>query len=389
MTYLPGRAGPYDVVVVGGGVIGLTCAWRAAERGLSTAVVDPAPGSGASTAAAGMLAPVTELHYGEEALLRLTLAAAQRYPSFVAELADRSGTCPGYRACGALSVALDTGDRAVLEDLHAFQLSLGLDVELLTGRECRRLEPMLAPSVRGGLLARGDHQIDNRRLIAALLVAAARVGVDVIRSGVGSLLVEASGATGVELDDGTRLGAGAVVLAAGCRSGQMRGIPEEVLPPVRPVKGQILRLRVPKSYGSLLSRTLRGTVRGFPIYLVPREDGELVIGATMEELGYDEQVTAGGVYELLRDAHALVPGITELPLVETIAGLRPGSPDNAPLIGPSTLPGLVLATGHFRNGILLAPVTADAIVELLATGSLPQLAQPFTPQRFAAAGVPA
>jgi glycine oxidase len=384
------RARSYDAVIVGGGVIGLCCAWRAAQRGLRVAVVDPTPGRGASNVAAGMLAPVTELHYGEESLLRLNLAAAQRYPSFVAEVEESSALPAGYRACGTLAVALDGGDRAALEELSRFQRSLGLNVETLSGRECRRLEPMLSPGVRGGVLVAGDHQVDNRLLTAALLEAAVRAGVEVVRSQAASVVVVYDAATGVRLAGAgseATLRADVVVLAAGCRSGSIAGIPDEVRPPVRPVKGQILRLQVPPAYAPFLSRTVRGTVHGFPVYLVPRTDGELVVGATVEELGWDEQVTAGGVYALLRDAHALVPGLTELPMAETTAGLRPGSPDNAPMVGPTALPGMVVATGHHRNGILLAPTTADAVAELLVTGSLPALMEPFTPRRFDSEGV--
>ncbi|MBH0246808.1 FAD-dependent oxidoreductase, partial [Streptomyces cavourensis] len=163
-------------------------------------------------------------------------------------------------------------------------------------------------------------------------------------------------------------------------------LPEEVVPPVRPVKGQVLRLTVPPAYAPFLSRTVRAVVRGGHVYLVPRENGELVVGATSEEMGWDTTVTAGGVYELLRDAHELVPGITELPLTETRAGLRPASPDNAPLLGPTALPGLLLATGHHRNGVLLTPVTGDAMAEALTTGELPEVARPFAPGRFASAG---
>lgn len=150
------------------------------------------------------------------------------------------------------------------------------------------------------------------------------------------------------------------------------------------MKGQVLRLTVPSRYAPFLSRTVRAVVRGSQVYLVPRENGELVVGATSEELGWDTTVTAGGVYELLRDAHELVPGITELPLTETRAGLRPGSPDNAPLLGPTELAGLLLATGHYRNGVLLTPVTGDAMAHALATGELPDEARPFTPRRFGA-----
>ncbi|MDV9202640.1 FAD-dependent oxidoreductase, partial [Streptomyces sp. Wh19] len=176
-----------------------------------------------------------------------------------------------------------------------------------------------------------------------------------------------------------------VVLAAGSLSGRLPGLPDEVVPPVRPVKGQVVRLTVPAGYAPFLSRTVRAVVRGGHLYLVPRENGELVVGATSEEMGWDTTVTAGGVYELLRDAHELVPGITELPLTETLAGLRPASPDNAPLLGPTALPGLHLATGHHRNGVLLTPITGDVMAEHLTGGEPPEPARPFTPHRFSSA----
>jgi glycine oxidase len=374
-----------DVLVVGGGIIGLVTAWRAAQRGFATAVVDPEPGGGAAQTAAGMLAAVTELHYGEQTLLGLNLASARRYPDFVAELTGLTGHDLGYRRCGTLAVALDADDRAHLRELHDLQRASGLESEWLSGRECRRLEPMLAPGVRGGLRVDGDHQIDPRRLAAALVAACERAGVVLHRAWAERLTLRGDRAAGCELRDGTELGAGQVVLAAGSRSGQLAGVPDEVLPPVRPVKGQVLRLTVPKRYAPFLSRTVRAVVRGSHVYLVPRLSGELVVGATSEELGWDTTVTAGGVYELLRDAHELVPGITELPLTETRAGLRPGSPDNAPLLGPTELDGLLTATGHYRNGVLLTPVTGDAMAHALATGELPDEARPFTPRRFAAA----
>ncbi|MDQ0747857.1 glycine oxidase [Streptomyces africanus] len=374
-----------DVLVVGGGIIGLVTAWRAAQRGLATAVVDPEPGGGAAQVAAGMLAAVTELHYGEQTLLALNLASARRYPDFAAELAEQTGHDLGYRRCGTLAVALDADDRAHLRELHALQQQSGLESQWLSGRECRRLEPMLAPGVRGGLRVDGDHQIDPRRLAGALVAACERTGVVFHRAWAERLTVVRDRATGVVTDDGTPLDAGQVVLAGGSLSGRLAGVPEEVLPPVRPVKGQVVRLTMPQRHGPFLSRTVRAVVRGSHVYLVPRESGELVIGATSEELGWDTTVTAGGVYELLRDAHELVPGITELPLTETRAGLRPGSPDNAPLLGPTGLEGLLLATGHYRNGVLLTPVTGDALAHALATGELPEEARPFTPKRFSTA----
>ncbi|MFF4844423.1 glycine oxidase ThiO [Streptomyces collinus] len=373
-----------DVLVIGGGIIGLVTAWRAVQRGLATAVVDPEPGGGAARVAAGMLAAVTELHYGEETLLALNLESARRYPDFAAELTELTGHDLGYRRCGTLAVALDADDRAHLRELHALQQRSGLGSEWLSGRDCRRLEPMLAPGVRGGLRVDGDHQIDPRRLASALVAACERAGVVFHRAWAERLDVVRDRAAGVTTADGTALVAGRVVLAGGSLSGRLAGVPDEVLPPVRPVKGQVLRLTVPRRCAPFLNRTVRAVVRGSQVYLVPRENGELVVGATSEELGWDTTVTAGGVYELLRDAHELVPGITELPLTETRAGLRPGSPDNAPLLGPSGLEGLLLATGHYRNGVLLTPVTGDVMAEVLTSGELPPEARPFTPRRFGA-----
>ncbi|MFI6050339.1 glycine oxidase ThiO [Streptomyces violascens] len=374
-----------DVLVVGGGIIGLVTAWRAAQRGLGVVLVDPEPGGGAAQVAAGMLAAVTELHYGEQTLLALNVESARRYPAFAAELTEVTGLDTGYRACGTLAVALDSDDRAHLRDLHALQVRCGLESEWLSGRDCRRLEPMLAPGVRGGLRVDGDHQIDPRRLAKALVSACAQAGVRFAHGWVERLSVVRERACGVVLADGTELAADQVVLAAGSLSGRLAGVPEELLPPVRPVKGQVLRLTVPPAYAPFLSRTVRAVVRGSEVYLVPRENGELVVGATSEELGWDTTVTAGGVYQLLRDAHELVPGITELPLTETRAGLRPASPDNAPLLGPTALPGLLLATGHYRNGVLLTAVTGDVMAHVLTTGELPDEARPFTPRRFTCA----
>ncbi|WP_200260749.1 glycine oxidase ThiO [Streptomyces sp. HSG2] len=379
-TATPGRIP--DVVVVGGGVIGLVTAWRAAQRGLLTTVVDPEPGGGAARVAAGMLAAVTELHYGEETLLSLNLASAGRYAAFAAELLDATGQDPGYRRCGTLAVARDADDRALLRDLHALQLRCGLSAEWLSGRDCRRLEPMLAPGVRGGLRVDGDHQIDPRRLGRALVTACEHAGVTLHRARALRLTMDADRATGVVTDDGATLRAGRTVLAGGSASARLAGVPRHALPPVRPVKGQVLRLAMPADAPPLLSRTVRAVVRGNPVYLVPRENGELVVGATSEEMGWDTTVTAGGVYELLRDAHELVPGVTELPLTETLAGLRPASPDNAPLLGPTAVEGLLAATGHHRNGVLLTPVTGDVMAHVLTTGLLPQEALPFTPRRF-------
>ncbi|MEU4835265.1 glycine oxidase ThiO [Streptosporangium sp. NPDC023615] len=382
----------FDLVVVGGGVIGLSVAWRATGRGQRVAVIDPAPVSGASHAAAGMLAPVSEVTYTEEPLLRLGLASLERWPAFAAELTRASGYDLDHRADGTLDVAFGSDDLAALDDLAAFTAALGLPAERLTGRECRRLEPMLAPSVRGGMLAGGDAWVDPRKVTAALLAALDAAGATLVADRVTGLLTSSGAARGVRLASGGSLASGRVVLAAGAWSGSLEGVPPEVLPPVRPVKGQIMRLRSPEP---VLSRCVRGVVHGSHVYLVPRGDGELVLGATQEELGFDTRVTAGGLWELLRDARELVPGVTELEVTETIAGLRPGTPDNLPLVGPTIMPGLDLATGHHRGGVLLAPLTADLCAgEDSGGGSgggdpvLTELAGLCSPLRFARAAPP-
>lgn len=388
-----------SAVIIGGGVIGLGVAWRAARRGLAVTVADPAPGRGAGYVAAGLLNPVGEAGHGEDALLRLGLESLARYPGFVADLTALTGRDAGLRMTGTLQVGLGPGDLAEFGELRVARESLGLPARELTGAQCRELEPMLDPAVRGGLLVDDDGSIDPRLLTAVLLAAVDRAGVRLIRRPVTEVIARDGRAAGARLAGGTAVEADWVVLASGWNAAGMGGLPPGVAPPVRPVKGQVLRLRPGPAGagpggtglgggGSLLTRSVRGVVHGSEIYLVPRADGELVIGATQEELGADTTVTAGGVWELLRDARALLPGITELEFTEASAGLRPGTPDNAPILGPSALPGLVLATGHFRNGVLLTPVTADVIADCLDTGELPDLAAPFAATRFATASRP-
>jgi glycine oxidase len=379
-----------DVLVVGGGVIGLSIAWRAAQRGLSVILADPSPGQGATHAAAGMLTPVSEAAYAERELFALGRESLRRYPDFTAELTQATGKPTGFRQTGTLQVAYDHDDLAVLDELRKLQESFGVQVSQLTARECREAEPMLDPSVRGGLLAPDDGSVDPRQLAIALLAGAEQAGARLVRQPVTEFRSRDGRAHGALLADGTQVSAGQVVLAAGWQSGDLPGLPASSIPPVRPVKGQILRLRSTAANlaaglpPGLLRRTVRGIVRGFSVYLVPRDDGELVIGATQEELGADTTVTAGGLWQLLRDARALVPGITELALGDVVARLRPGTPDNAPVLGPSELPGLVLATGHFRAGVLLAPVTADTVASFLATSEPDPLWSAFAPGRFAA-----
>lgn len=367
-----------DVAIIGGGVIGLAIAWRAAAAGLTTAVFDPTPGTGASHVAAGMLGPVSEASAGENGLLALNLASARCYPAFVAQLEEAAGGSAGYRTSGTLLVARDQDDSGVLDRGLRFRESLGLPGQRLTARECRQLEPGLTPSIRGGVLIEEDHQIDPRQLVDALLRACHRVGVRLIRRRA-AVMVDGEAACGVRCDDGSTFATERIVLAAGCWSASVEGIPPGTLPPVRPVKGQILRLTAVRG-----TVTASRVIRGMDAYVVPRGDGRVVIGATVEERGYDTTVTAGAVHDLLHDARELIPEIAELELVEASAGLRPGSPDNAPMIGESAVRGLLIATGHYRNGILLAPATAGAIAAMLQRLPVPDLIRPFSPLRFKA-----
>ena len=368
-----------DAVVVGAGAVGLAAAWCAARRGLRVVVLEASgPAAGATGVAAGMLAPVTEADFGERELIALNLAGARAWPSFAAELEAASGTATGYRATGTLTVAVDRDEAEVLRRMHDLQRDLGLDAEWLSGRACRRLEPGLAARVAGGILASGDHQVSPRALAGALVSALLRAGGE-LRRGVRVLGVETGpdGVEGVLLEGGERLAVRAVVLATGAESVRVE-VPEAARVPVRPVKGQILRLRARAGVPLPATRVIRTP----EVYAVPREDGRLVVGATVEEQGFDVSVTAGGVLELLRRAYDALPGIVELELVEARAGLRPAAPDNGPIVGESAVAGLVWATGHWRNGILLAPITGAAVAALLAGAEpAPELA-PFSPRRF-------
>lgn len=371
-----------DVIIIGAGTIGTAIAWRCAQRGRSVTVVDPSPGRGAWHTAAGMLAPVTEAHFTEEPLLRLGLESLRRWSDFAAELAEESGEQVGLRRCGTVLAAWDAADHATLRDLHAFAERIGMESSLLTGRELRELEPALAPGLPGAFHAPGDHQVDPRRLHSALVTACTRRGVRFVESP-GALLIDRDQVRGVRVTGGTVLSSTRVVLAAGAWSGTVEGIPETTTVPVRPVKGQTLRVRL--AGRTQLSRVIRGRIQGSLVYIVPRENGEIVIGASMEEAGFDQRPRAGAVYELLRDAQALVPELSEAILDEVCTGLRPGSPDNAPIIGPADVEGLIVASGHFRNGILLTPITADAVAQLLVDLTFDDAVRPFLPQRFGTA----
>ncbi|MGX7825576.1 glycine oxidase ThiO [Actinokineospora sp. 24-640] len=359
-----------SVAVVGGGVIGLACAWRLAARH-DVRLIDPAPARGASWVAGGMLAPVTESWPGEEAALDLGADALDRWPSFAADLGD-----PGLRREGTLVLAVDSADAATLDVLAGHLAARGRSVERLTGRAARSLEPALGPRVRAGLAVPGDLAVDNRALLAALLTAARGAGVRFVTAKAVAVrpgtveLAESTVESTVECD--------VAVIAAGAHS---RGLHPALAAVVRPVKGEILRLRARPGTLPPPSRTVRALVAARPVYLVPRGDGELVLGATQQEVGYDTDVTAGGVRDLITDAEQVLPGIGEYALTETAAGLRAGSHDNLPLVGWLE-PGVLAATGHHRNGLLLAPTTADTVVDLVAGAELSDLLRLTDPARL-------
>ena len=344
----------HDVAVVGGGVIGLAVAWRAAQRGLRPLVLE-AGEDGAWRYAAGMLAPVTEAEFGEQALLDLGLRALDGFPEFCAELEAASGRDPGLRMTGALVVARDRDEAEELDQLYASRRKRGLAVERLRPTAARRAASALAPTVRLALDVPGDGAIEPRRLVAALADAVEAAGGEIRRE---------------RVDDLRAVEAPRIVVAAGAWAGKLGDLP------VRPVKGQIMRLRDPRGE-DLVTRTIR-TREG---YLVPRGEGRYVLGATVEERGWDTAPTAGATHELIRDLAEVVPGVLELEIEELGAGLRPGTPDNLPVIGEHG--GVIWATGHYRNGILLADVTARAVVALLAGEGLPDWAAACDPARFA------
>lgn len=352
------------VIVVGAGIVGRSVAWRLAQRGTSVTVVDPDPSRAAARVAAGMLAPVTEAHFGEEDLLRLNLESASRWPAFAAELGRESAADAGYVESGTLLVARDLDDLRELDRLAAYLESVGRSVESLDARSLRRREPALGVSTRGGLWVAGDHQVNPRATLAALADACAERDVGEVRAAAVSVDPQR-----VELDDGRVLDADAVVACGGWCTRDLVGVP------LRPVKGQVLRL-------GATSRAVLPThvVRGLDVYVVPRPDGEIVVGATSEEVGPDRSVTAGGIRTLLDEARRLLPGLDEAPLLECASGLRPATPDGAPVL--DTVDGVHVATGHHRNGVLLAPVTADAVTAAVCDGSWPELAAPFRLDRF-------
>jgi glycine oxidase len=374
----PFPSGP-RVLIIGGGVIGLSIGWRLAAAGASVTILERGQaGRGASWAAAGMLAAGSEVEPGEESLFPLLRQSQLLWPGFAAELEAASGVDIGLRTEGTLSIALTQDEAARLRRTHALQQRLGVDAVWLSRSEVLEREPWLNPRLVGGVLVPGDHQVDNRCVVGALRRAFAAAG-GILHEHCGA--VEARFATDRAIGAGTADGvfhpADVVVLAAGAWSPDVAGLPVAVRPPVRPVKGQMLALAMDPA-GPLLRHVL-WTQKS---YMVPRRDGRLLVGATTEERGFDASLTAGGILSLLESTWRALPGMEELPLIESWVGFRPGSRDDAPILGASEIDGLVIATGHHRNGILLTPITADAIAALVLDGTVDPAIAAFGPGRF-------
>jgi glycine oxidase len=367
------------VAIIGAGVIGLGIAWRLAARGVSVAVFDKgASGAGASHAAAGMLAACAEAEPGEEALVTLGRVSQARWPAFAVELKQASGVDVGLRPEGTLVVALTSDDQARLSHQLTFQQKLGLPLQWISAAETRRREPHLAGKLAGAVFSPEDTQVDNRKLAAALRIAADTAGASIREyQPVKTISSDAGRVDGIVLADGTKVPADVVVLAAGAWSRSIDGIAPELRPPVRPIKGQMLALRMDPA-----APLLTHVVWAPGAYLVPRLDGRLLVGATVEEKGYDTSLTVGGILTLLEAAWRVVPAVEELPIDEMWVGHRPGSRDDAPILGTGLIDGLIYATGHHRNGILLTPITADAIAQLVLDGTADPAIRPFSIERF-------
>ena len=371
-------------IIIGGGVIGLGIGWQLAKSGVSAVTIyDRADvGRAASWAAAGMLAPLAEAHSEEPELLKLGCQSLERYSQWVTELEADAEMSVGYRVEGTLIVGLEPDDTHQLRHLYGAQRNLGLDVNWLTGREARDIESALSPRVTAAIHCASDYQVDNRLMVTALQRAYQQHGGTLHEnSTVERVVIENGIAIGVQTQDGFQ-NADLVILSAGCWSAQIAGIPEAMIPPVRPVKGQMLALQMEE--GIAINSVIRTVRARYPtsVYLVPRTDGRLVIGATSEEMGFDTRLTVGGMFELLRGAWEAVPGVYELPILETWAGLCPGSRDNAPILGKTPVENLIYATGHYRNGILLTPITAYEVAKLVLTGETSEVIAPFQLERF-------
>ncbi|HEX7926384.1 MAG TPA: glycine oxidase ThiO [bacterium] len=368
-----------DTLIIGGGIVGLGIGWKLAQRGESVTILERgAAGREASWAAAGLLAPATEVHYQEDRNLKLGLESMRLYPDFVAEVEAYTGRRVDYRTEGAISVASTVDDAADLQALFEYQLELGLPVRKMSGEAAREMEPSLSPYITSAVFCPMDHHIDNRLLVDALKGAYLKAGGTLLEhTEVQRVSIDGGAYRGVEAG-GQHFTSRRLLIAAGSWSGLLAGLPESIRPPVRPVKGQLFSVKSPRP------AFLTHFIRSPRLYIAPKSDGRIVMGATVEEMGFNRDLTAGALYTLLKEAWDHLPGVYELPILETWCGFRPGSRDNSPLLGESAVPGVFFATGHYRNGILFTPVTVNLMSKLLLDKENSELLQQFSPKRFAA-----
>jgi len=364
---------PYDAVVAGGGLIGASIAFELAAEGLRVAVFDAQnPGREASWASAGMISPAPESSE-MASLLPISLASVRLYPEFIRSVEDLTGRSVGYRKDGALDLLLDETGQAEIDEILALHRAAGLRAEALSGPEAREIEPALTSELRAAVHRPDEASLDNRLFTEATLEAARRKGVEIFAgNGSEALWTDGDVCKGLELQSG-RVEARWTVIAAGCFSARIKGV--ATYAPVTPAKGQMMALRCD-------SVNLKKDLWLGHMYLVPRNDGRIIAGSTVEYEGFDRSVTVAGMKRILSGATKLVPALESARIEETWAGLRPDSPDHLPILGPTDLDGLLIATGHFRSGILLTPVTARLIREWVTTQKVSEDWAPFSPMRF-------
>lgn len=364
----------HDVIVVGGGLIGLAAARELALNGLQVVLFERGqPERSASWAAAGMLSPLAEAE-DADAFLEFLRASRSLYPSFTRSIEEATGLPTGYRSEGTFLVALNESDEAALRQRFTWQRAADLPVEWLTGDEARRHEPAISTEARAALYFGEDHQVDNRLLVEALRIAAEHAGIDRRSEEVAGLVHRGERVAGVRLRTGEVAEAGWVVVAAGVWSPRLDGLPRPL--PVRPVHGQLLALHPERPL-------LRHVLDSPRVYLVPRADGRIIVGATVEAIGFDQRVTATAIHTLLGAACELVPELEQARFGEVWSGLRPGTPDNLPILGADPdRPNLIYATGHYRNGVLLTPITAEVVADLILERPSRLSLSPFAPDRF-------
>jgi glycine oxidase len=363
----------FDVAIAGGGLIGAAIAFELARASLQVALFDrQQPGEGSSWAAAGILSPAPE-NSGMISTVPLGRASLQLYPEFVAAVEEISGQNAGYRACGTLEALFSSDPQEKLSTIIALHHGLGLKAEPLSAEDAREMEPALSPELEAAVFRPNEACVDNRALTKAVLAAAESSGVKIFATSNVQSIAKDGGRCAGFLVNGEKVQSRWSIIAAGCRSAEIEGAAQYA--PVRPAKGQMIALRAK-------DLSIERVLWSDHVYLVPRNDGRILAGATVEYVGFDKNVTVGGVQKIIAGALQLAPALADAQIEETWAGLRPDSPDHLPIIGPTDLDGLLIATGHFRSGILLAPITAQLIREWITTQNVRQDWARFSPMRF-------